>query len=451
LLLANVGANPVVAHVSVDYTVEDQQDSGGGGDDARKNSTKTAKHTVVRVKDLTIEPGDVQRVELSDALGGVGQIAESGVDIAYDAAPGSLIGQLISVDQSGDYSFEVPIKDPDAMNEMMESIYPWTLENGTATVLHLKNTTDKTVGAGVLIRFAGGTYDPGGYVLQPYQTIAVDIQKLKDSKKPDVLGHTLPSDATHGQLAWFMKIPYTMIGRAEWTDVAAGIARSYSCTTGCCRFFSDTFQLGPNPMSGAVGSGGQFTATKYQHDCVNNYFTYPGIPANSWSSDTPSVATVNGTGYTTFTGPGQAHVTAHFTDYSYTWDYQYMYCYQHNFTPYLAIAPVNVCGYTIQPSAGFSTSCDDTLRQQAFRIALSSGDDPSSCAIASVDCSVEWSSSHFNPTSITYDSTFQQCLLSYYASPAGDGTSGNIDVIANVHFGGGKNTTINSIGPITCR
>jgi hypothetical protein len=344
LLLANVSANPVVAHVSVDYTVKDNQDSQGKGDDAKKNSAKTANHAVVKVKDLTIAPGDVQRIELSDALGGVGQIAEAGVDIAYDAAPGSVIGQLTSLDQSGDYAFEVPVKDPDAINETMESIYPWTLENGTATVLHLKNTTNGTVEAGVLIHFAGGTYQPDGFELQPYQTIALDIQKLKDSKKPDVLGHLIPSDATHGQLAWFQKTPYTVIGRAEGTDAAAGIARSFSCEShNCCDNFLVDYYLSPYPMTGYVAGGAAFTVNEYKTFCDASTWTYPNVQsqAYSWVSETPSVASVNSAGYTSFLAPGTSYVVASFHNTVYTWNSDNIICSSSSGT-YTGAAPVNV-------------------------------------------------------------------------------------------------------------
>jgi hypothetical protein len=230
LLLANVSANPVVAHVSVDYTVREKvQMTPINPNDADASEDK---FNTIAVKTLTIAPGDVQRVELSDALGGVGQIAEAGVDIAYDAAPGSVIGQLTSVDQSGDYAFEVPVKDPDAMNEMMESIYPWTLENGTATVLHLKNTTNGTVKAAVLIRFAGGTYQPDGFELQPYQTIALDIQKLKDSsrakrgiclsspnpRKSRFLGQTQPFGMTRCEFfRSHFSLSSFLVRKAKWT------------------------------------------------------------------------------------------------------------------------------------------------------------------------------------------------------------------------------------------
>jgi hypothetical protein len=344
LFLANVSAKPVVAHVSVDYTVKENQDSRSGNDDENKNSNETPKNTVAKVKDITIPPGAVQRVELSDALAGVGQIAEAGVDIAYDAAPGSVIGQLTSVDQSGEYTFEVPIKDPDAMNARIESIYPWTVENGTLTVLHLKNTTKETVEAGALISFATGTYQLGKLKLKPYQTIALDIQKLKVSQKPDILGRVFPSGATHGQLVWFQVTPYTVIGRAEDTDVAAGIARSFSCLTDCCGNYSDTFALVPYPMNGSVAGGAVFSATEDHWDCFGFELIWTGqqSKANSWTTDTPSVATVNSVGYTSFVGPGTAYITANFPITVYQWnppDYQRCVGGGRNFG---SSAPVNV-------------------------------------------------------------------------------------------------------------
>src|SRR5579864_1336322 len=311
LLLANVSASPVVAHVSVDYTVREKVPMTPINPNDAEATENVFKKTVA-VKTLTIAPGDVQRVELSDALDGVGLVAEAGVDIAYDAAPGSIIGQLTSVDQTGDYAFEVPVKDPDAMNEMMESIYPWTLENGTATVLHLKNTTNGTVKAAVLIRFAGGTYQPDGFEFQPYQTIALDIQQLKDSKKPDALGRVLPSDATHGQLAWFQITPYTMIGRAEGTDVGAGIARSFSCQIDCCSNFYQVYYLTPASFTGVLPGGGAVWGNIDEEDCSNNIFNVFNVPAQSWQSGNTAIATVsrnsNGSGQITYQGSGSTNV-----------------------------------------------------------------------------------------------------------------------------------------------
>jgi hypothetical protein len=233
LLLANVSDKPVTAHVLVDYTVAEKLAM--TPIDPKQGATQDKFSNVV-VKDITIAPGDVQQIELADELAKLRvptPVNEAGVDIDYQAPPGSLIGQLVSVDQTGDYSFEVPIKDPAAMSAMPESIYPWSLENGTKTVLHLKNTTDKNAHAFATISYSGDIYNVPLVTLQPYQTIAIDIQALKESKKKDIRGQVLPSDVTHGQFVWTQETPYTMIGRAEQTDVSNGIARSFSCASDC--------------------------------------------------------------------------------------------------------------------------------------------------------------------------------------------------------------------------
>jgi hypothetical protein len=82
--------------------------------------------------------------------------------------------------------------------ETLQGIYPWTLENGMVTVIHLRNTTNEVQTVGVAVPYAGGTYVPDRFDLQPYQTIAVDVKKLKVSKQPDHQGHLIPSDATRG-------------------------------------------------------------------------------------------------------------------------------------------------------------------------------------------------------------------------------------------------------------
>ena len=87
---------------------------------------------------------------------------------------------------------------------------------------------------GNLFTYTGGTYNIARITFQPHQTVAIDIQGLKDSKKPDAGGKLLPADATHGQLAWFQEIPYSLIGRAEQTNTSQGIARSFSCGAICC-------------------------------------------------------------------------------------------------------------------------------------------------------------------------------------------------------------------------
>jgi hypothetical protein len=327
LLLANISAKPVNVHVSVEYSLVDSKQSEGKGDDTQKDSSNVAKYTVAKVKDLAIASEDVQSIELSDALGGVGEIAEAGVDIAYDSAAGSVIGQLTSVDQTGDYSFEVPIKDPADRAQTVESAYPWTTENGTNTVLHLKNTTEQSVNAYVVFIFPdGGGYSPPRIVLEPHQSIAVDIQKLKHTKTPDMLNQIFPVAEGHGLLFWHQETPASMIARAEQTNVKDGIAKSFSCQSGCCDSFdSQGYSLSPASLTGPVGGSGGVQGYETLVSCQNVFYpnsTYPlGYPvsASFWATSAPTVATVSG-GNVSYVGGGTAIIDATFRTPNYSYD-----------------------------------------------------------------------------------------------------------------------------------
>ena len=327
LLLANVSDKTVTAHVSVDYSVEDKTPIATPPQTGPKLAPPVLpkyKVSNLPVADVVLNPGSVQSTELSSALTSVDakMVSDAGVDIDYDASPGAIIGQLTSLDQTGDYSFEVPIKDPKGMDEMIEGIYPWTLENGTKTVLHLKNTTDKSVNAFATLSFTGGNYNLDPITLQPYQTVAIDIQKLKDSKKRDVLGQTVPVDVTHGQFVWRRQTPYTMIGRAEQINPKAGTASSFSCETTCCDYFWEDVDIdGSSSLSGPVGGSDTITATRHGANCTGYPFS-DGAQAYAPSSDNSDVATFSWsyfTGYVDYVGAGTTNVREAFDVESYAY------------------------------------------------------------------------------------------------------------------------------------
>jgi hypothetical protein len=302
LLLANVSDKPVTAHVSADYTTQEKLQI--SAIDPQADNTED-KFSTTAAKDITIAPGEVQAIELSEALPG-NSFKEAGVDIRYEAAPGSIIGELTSVDQTGDYAFEVPIKDPEAKNAGVDSTYPWSLEGNLRTVVHLKNTTDKAVSAFATIAFPGGFYILDRMAFQPHQTIAIDLQKIKDSKKKDVRGNSFPADAMSGQITWGEEPAsyYSMIGRAEQVDSKAGIAKSFSCTNDCCTGnpgYTETYYLTPNPIIGVIGDQATLTGNMTGTQCDGTPFgpytvsTSPSTYANpgqTWWTDDPNIASV---------------------------------------------------------------------------------------------------------------------------------------------------------------
>jgi hypothetical protein len=382
LLLANVSDKPVAAHVSVDYTIAEKL---AITPIDPKHADTQDKFSNVVVKDLTIAPGEVQRMELAEELAKLGvptPVKEAGVDIDYQAPTGSLIGQLVSVDQTGDYSFEVPIKDPTDDTTAIESVYPWTIENDTDTVLHLKNTTGQSQRAIALLKFPDDdTYNLEPVTLEPYQTFAIDLQKVKESNKLDSGGRTFPGNATHGLLFWHNETPYSMIGRAEQVNIKSGIASSFSCGDGCCNYWSLwSYWVNPSSLTGYPGGSGSFEGRETYVDCFGalyqNWITNP-IQWQNWRTSDSSVATASaGNSYTdsgnvSYVDSGTATINADFNDM-----YYYYNCTNHcvNSSAYYGtVAPqVTVsCGdankdaliqeyrtYPTDPNSPFIPTCD---------------------------------------------------------------------------------------------
>jgi hypothetical protein len=328
LLLANRGDKPVTAHVLLDYKIKRKLEMTPS--DPSQAEVSEDQFNTLSVGSVIVPPEGVQKIELSDFVVklGKGPVVEAGVDVDYDAVPGTLLGQLVSVDQTGDYSFEVPIKDPAAVTEGMDGIYPWTLDEGTNTVVHLKNTTGSPVSAYMTLGYHDSvgfnTYRHPLISLRPYETVEIDIQGLKDSKTPDLLGHILPTDVTRGQAVWHQVTPYSMIGRAEQTNVREGIARSFSCNQNCCDNYFENAYLSPSSLRGAAGGTGGLgsyvngtSCSGYPFGPLVNNATY------SWASSNAAVATVsscvNGASGCTvsYVGSGSASInaSAHYTYY----------------------------------------------------------------------------------------------------------------------------------------
>src|SRR5262249_25898312 len=164
LVLANVGNQQTRATISVDYTVN------------------TVPHSL-QVGIVSLSAGQTRLLDLAQALaarGILGPLDDAGVDVSYTGPVGTVIGRLASYDQTRDFSFDVPVKDPLVGMGRVGGSYPWRLNNGFSTVVHLKNTVNKSVHALVQIRYDSGTYNLERIPLAPFQTVAVDIAALRD-------------------------------------------------------------------------------------------------------------------------------------------------------------------------------------------------------------------------------------------------------------------------------
>jgi hypothetical protein len=299
LVVANPSDLPSEAHVAVDYTID------------------AAPHRV-ELAPFTLAAQEIKQIDLARELarrGVSGPVDEAGVDISYSGHAGDVIGRLTSVDGSGDYTFDVPIKDPLAGINRVGGGYPWRLDQGYITILHLKNTIDKAVTAIVQVRYEGGNYNPELIKLAPYQTVAIDIRKLRDSQQKDIRGRVMPKDVTSGQVIWYERELGSLIGRAEIFNLDIGVADSFSCVTGCtCPPNFDSASMSPSFISSGVGDfGALFSPRETTRDCAGDIYGPFGVPnITSWSSTSTSVATVDSGGNVTCVGVGASNILATF-------------------------------------------------------------------------------------------------------------------------------------------
>src|SRR5262245_8290080 len=302
LVLANVGGQQTQATVWVDYTID------------------SVPHRI-QVGVASLAPGQVSQLELSQALASRGilpPLDDAGIDVAYTGPVGTVIGRLTSFDQTGDFAFEVPVKDPLA-GMSRSGGYPWRLDGGYTTVVHLKNTINAEVRALVQVRYEGGNYNPDRIRLGPFQTVAIDIRGLRDAQQKDLRGGVMPPDVESGQIVWFEQTPGSLIGRAEVANVGGGVASSFGCGEFCGPGLSLS-SLSPSSTTMAVGdSGVPFTPKESDMDCSGAppYAPYPASNV-SWSSTDTTVATVAQDGTVTAVGGGTASILATWT--VTTWD-----------------------------------------------------------------------------------------------------------------------------------
>jgi hypothetical protein len=297
LCLANVGYQPTQMTVSADYAID----------------------SVLRRSELVqvnLSPGETKEVDVALLLaeqGIIGPVDDAGIDVSYTGTPGTVIGRLTSLDQTRDFSFDVPVKDPLSGMMRVSGSYPWRLDNGYTTVLHLKNTVDKSVHALVQVRYDGGTYNLERIPLAPFQTIAVNIEALRDSQRKDIRGSVMPREITSGQVIWFEEDLGSLIGRAEVANIKAAIASSFSCGDTCsCPPSFKTLAVSPTGVTTLIGDQGQtFTAQETRQDCYGGtYGPYDRTSDSTWTSDNTNVATAGSSGSVTSVGGGTCNIFA---------------------------------------------------------------------------------------------------------------------------------------------
>jgi hypothetical protein len=154
------------------------------------------------------------------------------IRIQYSGPPGTVIGEVSSIEQRGDL-----VIDSRVTNEAdwlgMSGAHPWHLDEETESVLFLTNAGDQECPIGFMVQAGGVHYYLTDLRLKPHETRAIDLRKLRDAQLTDFKGNKIPAAATAGSVLWGRADNVPVMGRLVVMQRHKGMASNYTCGTGC--------------------------------------------------------------------------------------------------------------------------------------------------------------------------------------------------------------------------
>ena len=274
-------------------------------------TTNDGSMSVLALPQFRLSAGETKQLPLAEALRSghlPRNLKSAGLEFEYTGAPGSVVMAAQSMSSTGNQVFRVPLLDPMAQKSSTGG-YPWSIDGDSATVVYIKNVTDREQKYALQLNYPGGTYTLGEQTVAAGQTAAHDLRALRDRQTRDLWGRAIPQDAASGQVHWSLRGPsrIVLIGRAEQADLSNGVSSSYACQN-CCGDSFDSGWMDPGSVEGTVGDVTFFTAIEQDRSCYGSLLA-PFTVNPSWESSNPAVAICDGGGMTTGVGPGSAIIS----------------------------------------------------------------------------------------------------------------------------------------------
>jgi hypothetical protein len=188
------------------------------------------------------------------------------------------------------------------------------LDSDTESILFLTNESDQPAHIAFKVTANGSaSYYLTSLQLNPHETRALDLRKLRDAQLPDFKKNLIPASATDGSVHWIRVDNVPVMGRLMVINRQQGMASNYDCCTCVCP--ADYDFTGAMEVSGssalAVGQTAAFSAQAFFVDCNGDEFSV-GVHA-SWTVDNSNVASVDSSGNVTGVGAGWVDVTASYS------------------------------------------------------------------------------------------------------------------------------------------
>jgi hypothetical protein len=186
---------------------------------------------------------------------------------------------------------------------------PWHLDADTESILFLTNESNQVAGIAAKVAANGVTYYLTRLKLNPHETRAIDIRKLRDAQQPDSMKNTIPPDAADGSFIWVRADNVPVAGRLAVISRRGGTAVSPECDIcDCPDYYSYTTVVPATACPIAVGVTDQETADAwFVSPCGMGKYYSNITDASSWSSSNTYVFTLSSTGLLTAVGGGSAN------------------------------------------------------------------------------------------------------------------------------------------------
>ncbi len=134
-----------------------------------------------------------------------------------------------------------------------------------------------------------------GLKLNPHETRAINLRKLRDAQLADFKKNKIPAHATDGSVVWVRASNAPVMGRLVVMQHHKGVASNYDCSLCQCglRLGSTSLHMSPPSATIVVGGSWQFNAIADMYDCYGSKYPIPVTYSSSWSSSPSSVASVS--------------------------------------------------------------------------------------------------------------------------------------------------------------
>lgn len=244
---------------------------------------------------------------------------EAGLDlensflVTSNASPADLMAKLVA--KSDGRLREMEILGKDGKDPQNGGNHPWSLENGSNSLLLLFNHDQRIQSFSVAIASATIVWQKT-YKLQAMQTKLIDIAAIVKNHVLDDHGSALRPDIPSGEVYWFNAAGLGK-GRILLADAGTALARNYSCGIFATPCSPATLSLIPPTIPRGATSTADFSyqicGAPDQYSCSGPVTSGSNDFPVSWSSQNTSVASAGGggaIGTVTGEGPGTAEIIA---------------------------------------------------------------------------------------------------------------------------------------------